>query len=290
VAILEYAAFQPGGSVAHVPLQELILDLKRAVIRMTEAASGGYVAQGIGSAEVVAALFYRTLRLDPTNPEWLHRDRFLLSVGHYAISMYAAMSKLGYFDESMLDTYSQDGSFIEMIGSEITPGFEITGGSLSQGLSQGVGLAIAAKLRNYPWRTVVYISDGELEEGQLWEAAMVASHHKLDNLLAIIDVNDVQADGKIGEVTGIKPIAEKWLAFGWNMLEIDGNDIQAVMEALQNSFVANGKPTVIVANTIIGNGISFLHGRTDVHYIKWTKDQSDQALQELLHVEVSVND
>ncbi|MFC5404198.1 transketolase [Cohnella soli] len=279
--MLKYDEVRPGGVAADMPLDELVLDMKRSVIRMTEAAGGGYISQGFCSAEVMAVIFYRLLRLDPANPEWKQRDRFLLSVGHYAIAVYAAMEKLGFFDEEMLDTYSADGSAIEMIGSEITPGFEITGGSLAQGLSQGVGLAIAAKLRNHPWRTIVYMSDGELEEGQTWEAVMVAKHHKLDNLLAIVDVNGVQADGRIEDVTGILPIAEKWHAFGWNVLEIDGNNLDTVMSTLQDCFIPNGKPTIIVANTIMGNGITQLHGKLDVHYVKWSKENSIQALAEL---------
>lgn len=281
--MLDYAAVRPGGKAADVPLDELILEMKRAVIRMTEAAGGGYLAQGLGSAEVIAALFYRTLRLDPEHPEWDNRDRFLLSVGHYAMAVYAALARLGYFEERLLDSYSADGSMLEMIGSERTPGFEITGGSLSQGLSQGVGLAMAAKLRNYPWRTIVYMSDGELEEGQTWEAAMVAAHHQLDNVLAIVDVNGMQADGRIEEVTGLLPIADKWHAFGWQVTEIDGNNIEEVMHALRHAVPAHGKPTIIVAHTVMGNGVSSLHGKPDVHYVKWSREQSEQAWAELCH-------
>ncbi|WP_167859471.1 transketolase [Paenibacillus cymbidii] len=279
--MLNYNEVRPGGIVADEPLEELVKELKRSVVRMTEAAGGGYIAQGFCSAEVMATLFYRVLRLDPHDSDWADRDRFLLSVGHYAIAVYAAMEKLGFFDKAMLDTYSADGSVIEMIGSEMTPGIEITGGSLAQGLSQGVGLAIAAKLRGHVWRTVVYMSDGELEEGQTWEAAMVAGHHKLDNLLVVVDVNGVQADGRIEDVTGILPIAEKWQAFGWRVLEIDGNDLQVVLESLTGGFAPDGRPTIVVANTIMGNGVSSLHGKPDVHYVRWTPEQSADALREI---------
>ncbi|MBM7568360.1 transketolase [Paenibacillus sacheonensis] len=276
-----YIDIAPGGCAAEQPLDGLVKDLKKTVVRMTEAAGGGYIAQGLGSAEMIAHLFYRVLRLDPAEPEWALRDRFLLSVGHYAIGVYAAMARLGYFPDELLNTYSADGSVIEMIGSETTPGFEITGGSLAQGLSQGVGLALAAKLRQHPWRTVVYMSDGELEEGQTWEAAMVAKHHGLDNLLAIVDVNGMQADGRIQEVTGILPIAEKWRAFGWDVAEIDGNDPAAVEQALGEAFRKEDKPMIIVAHTVPGNGVSELHGKHDVHYVRWTKEQSETALREL---------
>jgi len=277
----EYEAVLPGGCAAGTPIETLVSELKRRVVRMAAAAGGGYVAQGLGSAEMVATLFYRTLRLKPDEPEWPLRDRFLLSVGHYAIGVYAALSRLGFFTDDELDTYSADGSLIEMIGSERTPGFEMTGGSLAQGLSQGVGLALAAKLRGHAWRTVVYMSDGELEEGQTWEAAMVAKHHKLDNLLAIVDVNGMQADGNIDHVTGVLPIAEKWQAFGWQVIEIDGNHLQAVDRALDEAFRSAGRPTIIVAHTIPGSGVSELQGKTDVHYVRWTKEQSDAACREL---------
>ncbi|WP_165452199.1 transketolase [Paenibacillus thalictri] len=275
------AMIRPGGSAFDKPLDELLLNLKKNVFRMAEAAGGGYVSQGLCAAEMVAALFYRVLRLDPNHPEWPDRDRFLLSVGHYAIGVYAAMAELGFFPPEKLDTYSMDGSELEMIGSEITPGVEITGGSLGQGLSQGIGLALGAKLRNQPWRVYVLMSDGELEEGQTWEAAMVAKHHKLDQLTVIVDVNDMQADGRIGDVTGILPIAEKWQAFGWNVIEMNGNDIDSVLKALQNSAVVKDLPTVIIANTIMGNGVSFLADRTDVHYVKWSHEQTQLAIADL---------
>ncbi len=288
--MLKYSEIRPGGIAADQPLNELVKELKRSVVRMTEVAGGGYISQGLCSAEVIATLFYRLLRLDPQHPEWVNRDRFLLSVGHYAIGVYAAMGRLGYFDKAMLDTYSADGSEIEMIGSEITPGFEITGGSLGQGLSQGVGLAIGAKLRKHSWRTFVYMSDGELEEGQIWEAAMVAKHYKLDNLLLIVDVNGIQADGYIGDVTGVLPIAEKWEAFGWNVFNINGNDLDTVEQTVAKCFQPNGNPTIIIANTIMGNGVSLLHGRLDVHYVKWNAELSKQALLEIDSGGVSKHD
>lgn len=278
---LEYAAAKPGGPLAEEPLERLVAELKRTVVRMTEAAGGGYIAQGLGSAEVMAVLFFRYLRLRAEEPDWPNRDRFLLSVGHYAIGVYAAMAKLGFYSDELLDTYSADGSAIEMIGSETTPGFEITGGSLSQGLSQGVGLALAARLRSHPWKTVVYMSDGELEEGQTWEAAMTARHHRLDNLLVIVDVNGMQADGRIGDVTGIWPIADKWRAFGWEVFEIDGHVTGDIVEALHSAGRTNGRPSVLIASTIPGHGVSFLHGRTDIHYMKWSEDQSARALTDL---------
>lgn len=274
------SVLKPGGDLAHLPLDELVLDIKKRVIRMADAAGGGYVGQGLCSAEMIGVLFFRKLRLDPSNPNNPNRDRFLLSTGHYAISVYAALAKLGFFKEELLDTYSGSGTLLELIGSEVTPGMEIGGGSLGQGLSRGVGHALAAKMRNHPWKVYVYMSDGELEEGQVWEAAMTAAHHELDNLLLIIDFNGYQVDGRIDQITSINPLVDKWQSFNWNVLEINGNDLAQVMKAL-NNVPENGKPTVIISHTIMGNGVSFLHGRDDIHYVKWTKADTERALQEL---------
>lgn len=273
--------FETLNDVHSVPLPELVLGLKRSVFHMAESAGGGYVAQGLCAAEVVAVLFYRVLRINPADLDWAERDRFLLSVGHYAIVVYAALDRLGVFSPTMLDTYSADGGVLEMIATEMTPGIEVGGGSLGQGLSQGIGLALSAKRRGKTWRVFVLMSDGELEEGQTWEAAMVAVHHSLDNLTVIVDVNDVQADGFLRQVTGIHPIAEKWRAFGWATTVIEGNDIGAVEAALTDPPAEPGKPRVIVAHTEMGHGVSFLAGRPDVHYVRWSHEQTEAALQEI---------
>jgi transketolase len=269
-----------GGAFLAEDLEKLVIDLKKTVIHMADSAGGGYIGQGLGSAEMVAALFFRVLRLDPQNPKNPDRDRFLLSTGHYAIAVYAAMAKLGIIDAQLLDYYSADGTTLEMIGSEVTPGLEIGGGSLGQGLSRGVGHALAAKLRKYPWRTYVYMSDGELQEGQVWEAAMTAAHFQLDHLLVIIDFNGMQVEGGTHQITNMARMRERWEAFGWNVREINGNDLSEVLDALENSPVA-GKPTVIIAHTVIGNGISFLQGREDIHYLKWSREDTAKAMAEL---------
>jgi transketolase len=271
----------PGGKAANLPLEDLLLDYKKYIFQMSEAAGSGYIAQGLCSAEMMAGLFFRTLRLDPQNFENPDRDRFLLSVGHYAISVYAAMVKLGCYSEDLLDTYSFDDSIFEMIATETTPGIEISGGALGQGLSRGVGVALAGKLKNASWKTYVYMSDGEMQEGQVWEAAMVAGNHKLDNLITIVDVNGMQVDGRIEDVSNIEPLADKWKSFGWNVVVIDGNNLNEVLTSLEMVQQPNGKPSLIIANTVMGNGISFLHGKTDVHYVKWNKELSSKALSEL---------
>lgn len=261
-------------------LKDFVYEIKKSVLQMGISAGGGYIGQGIGSAEVISALFCKELRLDPKDPTNPNRDRFLLSTGHYAISIYAAMAELGLIPKELLKYYSADGTTLEMIGSEITPGLEIGGGSLGQGLSRGVGHALSAKLRKNSWNTYVYMSDGELQEGQVWEAAMVASHQKLDNLICVVDYNGLQIDGNVGEVTNMDHMIQRWESFGWNAKSIDGNNLTEVIESL-NSIEKNEKPTIIISNTIIGNGISFLHGREDVHYVKWNENDHEKALKEL---------
>ncbi|WP_102344745.1 transketolase [Bacillus sp. Marseille-P3661] len=261
-------------------LKDFVYRIKKSVLQMGISAGGGYIGQGLGSAEMIAALFCKELRLDPNDTSNPNRDRFLLSTGHYAISIYAAMAELGLIPKELLKYYSADGTTLEMIGSEITPGLEIGGGSLGQGLSRGVGHALSAKLRKYSWNTYVYMSDGELQEGQVWEAAMVAAHHKLDNLVCVVDYNGLQIEGKVEEITSMDHMIQRWQTFGWNAKSIDGNNLTEIIEAL-DSVEKNEKPTIIIANTVIGNGISFLHGREDVHYIKWTQNDHETALKEL---------
>ena len=210
-----------------------VLEIKRGVFRQAEASGGGYLGQGLGIAEIAAALYFHQLRVDPARPDWPDRDRFVLSPGHYTLAFYAALALRGFFPASLLDTSSADGSPLELISTESTPGIEVGGGSLGQGLSQGVGMALAARRRGAAWRTYVLTSDGELEEGQTWEAAMVAGHFHLENLTAFVDVNGMQVDGRVTSVATVEPVAEKWAAFGWHVSEIDGNDLSAVLYALE---------------------------------------------------------
>ncbi|HEY0829164.1 MAG TPA: transketolase [Bacilli bacterium] len=251
------------------------------VFRMAESAGGGYVAQSLSSAEVVTALYFHAMKLDPLNVNWEGRDRLLLSVGHYAVVLYAAMMELGQMDKSLIPSYSGDGSQLEMIGCEFTPGIEITGGSLGQGLSRGIGLALAGKLAKAPWRVYVLMSDGEMQEGQTWEAAMVAAHHQLDNLTLIVDVNGVQADGYTQDVSNIEPLGDKWKAFGWDVAEINGHRFEEILPAFDRAAQVQGKPQAIISRTQMGNGVSSLMEHADVHYVKWNADMSNKALEQI---------
>lgn len=262
-------------------LTEKKMKIIEHVFQMAESAGGGYVAQSLSSLEMVAALYGHALRLDPRDPDWPLRDRLLLSVGHYAVVLYAAMMELGQLDTELIPKYSADGSILEMIGCEFTPGMEITGGSLGQGLSRGVGLALAGKLSDAPWRVYVLMSDGEMEEGQTWEAAMVAAHHRLDHLILIVDANGVQADGYTRDVAALEPLSDKWRAFGWEVAEIDGNDMEQVVAALDQAREAQGRPFVILSRTQMGNGVPFLAEHADVHYVKWDRERTEQATKSL---------
>lgn len=267
----------------HESLAPHVLAIKGGIFRQAEASGGGYVGQGLGIAEIAAALFFHQLRLDPARIDWPDRDRFVLSPGHYTLAFYAALALRGFFPESLLDTSSADGSPLELISTESTPGIEVGGGSLGQGLSQGIGMALSARRRGSACRTYVLTSDGELEEGQTWEAAMVAGHFQLDNLTAFVDVNGMQVDGPVTSVATVEPVAAKWASFNWHVTEIDGNDLSAVLYALEAG--VPGKPHVIIARTRIANSLSWLEGRPDVHHVKWSAAETERALAELTNRE-----
>jgi len=255
--------------------------VRRHVIEMAQAAGGGYVGQGLSSADVLSAVYFRELSVDPQDLQKADRDRLLLSAAHYGMSVYAILAELGVFTREHLLTYCADDSDLEMIAEERTPGIEITGGSLGQGLSVGIGMAASAKLRGKSWRVYVYESDGPCQEGQMWEAALVAAHRQLDNLCLIIDANGRQVDGRIDSVVKLEPFPEKWRAFGWHAIEIDGHDMPAILAALDEARATSGQPTVIIARTIMAKGVSFLESRPNCHYVRWQPGEAEQALAEI---------
>jgi transketolase len=255
--------------------------VRRRVVEMARAAGGGYVGQGLSSADFLAALYFRELKLDPTNLQWEDRDRLLLSASHYGMSVYAIMGELGVFSPEQLLTYCADDSDLEMIAEERTPGIEITGGSLGQGLSIGIGMALSAKRRGKTWRVYVYESDGPCQEGQIWEAALVAAHRNLDNLCLIVDANGRQVDGQIDSVLRIEPFADKWRAFGWHVEEIDGHDLPSILQALDAARMTVRQPTAILARTTMGKGVSFLETRPNCHYVRWQPGEAERALDEI---------
>src|SRR5207302_6209161 len=214
-------------------LQSRARNVRRHVLRMAERVGQGYVGQGLGIADLLAVLYFHEMNYNPHNLAWPERDRFLLSIGHYSIALYAALAEAGVIPIEELDTYGADGSRLEMSGSQLTPGFEMTGGSLGHGLSQAVGMALGLRLEGRKARIFNLLSDGELQEGVTWEAAMAGGHYRLDKLYAFIDCNNQQADGAPRDVMSVEPVHEKWAAFGWHTQRLDGNCMSALVAALQ---------------------------------------------------------
>jgi transketolase len=239
----------------------------------------GYIGQGLGIADLLAALYFHELRHDPQDLDWADRDRFLMSTGHYSIALWAALAECGVIPQSELPTYGADGSRLDMSTIDTTPGVEIIGGSLGHGLGQGVGQALGLRMDSSPGRIFVELSDGEMQEGATWEAAMSGSSFGLDNLVALIDCNGIQADGKI--VLDMEPVVDKWRAFGWESREIDGNDMAAVVEALRASRARNGKPKAIVLRTLPGKGVPTLERREKAHFVKVEPGEWDALIEEL---------
>jgi transketolase len=241
-------------------------------VRMVARQGLGYLGQALSSAELMAALFTSYLRAG--------LDHFVVSPGHYAIAVYAAAAETGLLDPAELDTYGEDGSALEAIGTEQSPVADIFCGSLGQGLSAAVGLALSDRLRGLEAWTYALVSDGELQEGQVWEAAMFAAHHRLDRLVVLLDCNNSQVDGSVDSVTTVEPVIAKWAAFGWDAHRVDGHDPAAVLAAL-GAAVAGPQPAVVAADTSIRHGLDCLPADADGHFIKLPPDLAARAVAEL---------
>lgn len=256
--------------------------IRRHVITMLAKAGSGHPGSSLSTVDLLVALFYSKLRHNPRQPAWPDRDRFVMSKGHACPALYATLAETGYFGIDKLDTLRQFGSMLQGHPCmKTTPGIEISGGSLGQGLSVGLGISLAAKLDNKGYRTYVMLGDGEIEEGQVWEAAMAASHYKADNLCAIIDQNGLQIDGFIHEIMSSHPIPDKWRGFGWHVIETNGHDFPAILAAYSEAEAVKGRPTVIVAKTVKGKGVSFMENQVDWHGKAPTKEEAERALAEL---------
>jgi transketolase len=253
-------------------------NLRRHMLTMARGQGSGYIGQGLGIADLLAALYFHELRYDPEDVNWPERDRFLLSTGHYSIALWAALAEAGVLPIAELPTYGADGSRLAMSTLDTTPGVEIIGGSLGHGLGQGVGQALGLRLDGSPARIFVELSDGEMQEGSTWEAAMSGAHFKLDNLIALVDCNGIQADGAI--VLDMEPVAEKWRAFGWETQEIDGNDIAAIVDALGTARVRSGKPKAIVLRTLPGKGVPTIESREKAHFVRVDPGEWDALISE----------
>jgi transketolase len=259
-------------------LRAIALSLRRRMLRMAADKGEGYIAQGLGIADALAVLYFRELSISADRLEDPDRDRFLLSTGHYSIAMYAVLAELGVLSDADLDSYALNGSALPMSTFDQTPGVEITSGSLGHGLGQGVGMALGLRLDRRPAKVVVELSDGELQEGSTWEAAMAGASFRLDNLWAVVDCNGIQADGAM--VLDIEPVVDKWRAFGWSAVEVDGNDLAALVAAFDQLRSRPG-PRVVVMRTTPGSGVPTLERRERAHFVRVGEDEWAKLLEEL---------
>jgi transketolase len=270
--------------LANAPtLSQRARNIRRNALRMGEVQGQGYIAQALDIADVLAVAYFHSMRYRPEEPSWEDRDRFLLSNGHYAIALYAALIEAGIVPEAELETYGFDESRLPMSGmASYTPGMEMSGGSLGLGLSIAVGMGLGLKRKGSSSRVYTLFSDGELDEGSKWEAMMSAAHHKLDNLIAIIDVNNQQADGPSKQMMGFEPLVDKLEAFGWFVRRVDGNDLDAVVAAFDAARShPKPQPRMIVADTLMGKGVPFLEQREKNHFIRVEQHEWQLALAEL---------
>ncbi len=266
--------------LSNVSLAERAYRIRRNALRMGAVQGQGYIAQALGVADVLAVSYFHAMRYRPEDPRWEERDRFLLSIGHYAIALYSALIEAGILPEEELETYGSDDSRLPMSGmAAYTPGMEITGGSLGHGLGLAVGFALGLKRKGSKSFVYNLFSDGELGEGSTWEAALSAPHWQLDNLIAIVDVNNQQADGPSTQVTGFEPLAAKWEAFGWHTQRVDGNDIDALVEAFDQARAdQKPRPRIIICDTTMAKGVPFLEEREMTHFLRVDADEWDKAV------------
>jgi transketolase len=259
-------------------LEKIAKKLRYDIVLMIGAGKPGHLGGSCSIAEIVAALYFYKMRHDPKNPKWPDRDRLLLSKGHAALTQYAALAECGYFPKEKLSTLKELGTILQGHPEMLrVPGIEANTGSLGQGLSISCGIALAGKLDKKDYHVYCVVGDGEIAEGQIWEASMAAAYYKLDNLTAILDKNEVQATGPIVERYDTNPHPEKWRAFGWHVIEVDGHDIRQVVDALDKVDEVKGKPVMIIANTVKGKGVPFAEGKADFHHGIMTEEQYQTA-------------
>ncbi|WP_425097871.1 transketolase [Tropicibacter sp. S64] len=268
---------------SNVSLARRAWAIRRHALRMGAVQGQGYIGQALGVADVLAVSYFHATSYRPDDPEWEGRDRFYLSIGHYAIALYAAMIEAGILPEDEIETYGMDDSRMPMSGmASYTPGMEITGGSLGHGLGIAVGAAMGLKRKGNPAFVYNLMSDGELGEGSTWEAVMSAAQHKLSNLICVVDFNNQQADGPSRDALATTPEAPKWQAFGWHAQEVDGNDLDAVRQAFDTARAHDGpEPRVVICNTKMCKGIPFLETREKTHFIRVEPEEWAKALAHL---------
>ena len=271
-------------------LKKIAAHIRKDIIVSTACAKSGHPGGSLSIADIVTVLYFKEMNISPRKRKNPDRDRFVLSKGHCAPALYGALAEKGFFPEEDLKTLRKVDSYLEGHPSAKTvPGVDISTGSLGQGVSNAVGIAIGGKLDKKDYRVYTILGDGECEEGEVWEAAMCAAHYKLDNLCAFIDVNGLQIDGATSEVMNPNPIGDKFKAFGWNVVEIDGHDYRAIESALRKAKKAKGKPTAIIAKTVKGKGVSFMENKASWHGVAPDAEQTQKALEELEKFEAELD-
>ena len=266
----------------HKGLNEITNVIRKDIVSMICKSKSGHPGGSLSAVEILTALYFDQMNIDPTNPKMEDRDRFVLSKGHAAPALYATLAQRGYFAKEELNNLRQLGSMLQgHPDMKKVPGVEMSTGSLGQGFSVACGMAMAAKLDNAPWNVYALLGDGEVQEGIIWEAAMSAAHYKLDNMIAFLDYNGLQIDGEVESVMNINPIEDKFKTFGWNVITIDGHDFDQIFAALYMAKDTVDKPTMIIAKTIKGKGVSFMENQASWHGSAPSEEQLEQALSEL---------
>jgi len=262
-------------------LQQIARKLRRDIVTMIAKAGSGHPGGSLSSVEILTTLYFKIMHHKPDNPKWQDRDHFILSKGHAAPVLYAALAETGYFPTEELMTLRKLGSRLQGHTDHNIPGVEMSAGSLGQGLSFGIGCALAGRLDNKSYRVYVLTGDGECDEGQVWEAAMAAPHYKLDNLVVVVDKNGLQIDGFTKDIMNTEPMSEKWRAFGWHVIDVDGHDFNQLIEAFEHAKTVKRQPTAIIARTVKGKGVSYMENNVDFHGKAPNAAQLEIALKEL---------
>jgi transketolase len=262
-------------------LQDKAREVRRLIIQMLAKAGSGHPGGSLSAADLITALYFKVLRHNPKDPAWAQRDRFHMSKGHCCPLWYAVLAETGYFPKDKLLTLRRFGSILQGHPDRRTPGVDVASGSLGQGLSVALGMSLSARLDKKDYRVYVLLGDGETQEGNIWEAAMACAHYKCDNLCAVLDYNGFQIDGKICEIMELEPVVAKWQAFGWNTIEINGHQMQEILSAYEEAAKFKGKPTIIIAHTIKGRGVSFMENVCDFHGRAPTAEEAERALKEI---------
>ncbi len=263
-------------------LKKIAIAIRKDSIEMSVKAGCGHVAPGFSWTDICTVLFFHELKIDPKNPNWPDRDRFILSKGHGCLPLYSSLARQGFIPMKQLSTFCQLDSYLGGHPVIDIPGIEVATGSLGHGLPISIGMALAGKFDNKTYRVITVMGDGEIQEGTVWEAAMAAAHYKLDNLIGVIDYNKLEIDGPIKEIMGLEPLREKWESFGWYVQEINGNEIEEILNAFEKiSRYKESKPRMIIAHTTKGKGASFMENQAGWHYKAPDEEQTLQAIKEL---------